>query len=295
MSVRSRSALLVLLAFAGIAAPAEAARPALPTLAQQLYLYGTGSGYVRVRLTAPIPLGSGLRFTVMRNVNAAGFVGALLVREHVDATGIGVLQAWQPGGVARQVPLTFGPVAEPLASVGTTALPAGTYRLYLLTRGTEPVHAVVYLAGAPGGVAGRRHLTVPANAPAAERFAPAPGVAQAGRVAPIAAAAGTHALNRRGLLVRAGWWSADVGEGAPFALHHCAYADLPPVTPVPACAGDVSTRDATELRSTRSASVARVADAGTWTQQVALTVAGAPQDAGVALVWADLGAGFPTR
>ncbi|HVF05808.1 MAG TPA: hypothetical protein VNA20_13280 [Frankiaceae bacterium] len=291
MSVRTRVALLALFALAGTGTPAVAARPAaLPTLAHQLYLSGSGSGYVRVRLTAPIPLDSA-RLTVMRNSNVAGFVGALLVREHAAADGIGVLQARPTGGGARQVPVAFGPIAEAVSIPGQAVLAPGTYRLYLLTRGTDPVHAIVFLTGAPGGVSGRRHFTVPANAPVAERFAPAVRAAQAGKSAPVAAEAGTHALQRRGLLVRAGWWSADVGEDTPSTLQHCTYADAA----VPVCGGatNAGTGSATELRSTRSVAVAEVAGPATWTQQAALTVGGAPMDAGVALVWADLGAGFP--
>lgn len=165
------AAALVAVAFAPVPAGA-AAPPKRVALTEWVELRGARTGYLPVRLAAPVTVG-----TAPVTVTGDGVAAAVLVKEPVALLRIGA-ELGRATPSAPNISFGFGNARE--LGGGKSVLEAGDYRLYLMA-GTSPTTTVRFrLAGLPAGttrVTPRTPTTLivatpaPTEAPAPARFA----------------------------------------------------------------------------------------------------------------------------
>lgn len=294
-----RGHLLVWLAVAVAAAglPGVARARATPTLAREVTLSAAGSGWVHVRLARPVSFGKSGQPEVVRVSDPAAFVGVVLVREQRGAwpPGVGVMALPDAGGL-KYGHTFFGhergssaPDDDPV--IFRRTLPAGTYRLYLLTRAAAKVTVTVRFPVA----AGRRAFTIPRNTTHHDTTSVSPGVPGTA-VSPTHSHSATFALRRRGLLLNLAWWRGDIS--AEHQSGSCAYSGsaADPGPAVPSCPngpGAVVGGHEVEQPAARTTIGYLYVSPARWLHKTYFVVGGHVRNAGIALYWLDLGAGFP--
>jgi hypothetical protein len=269
---------------------APAAGAAAPALAATTVVTGTITGYADVTLTRPLVVADA---TPNVTVRGSGFVAVVLVRLQRGIAPPGLAVSTLPGtstlhhhwiGHARG---TFADDDQP--TFFTHRLPAGRYRLYLVTHGPVTVTWRLPLGGGRATVTARtrtadtRAVTIPAGTR---------GVA----VAPGYAATATTTFAHRGVTLAWSWYEAAADVAA--ATGGCTYPGAPSTDglgPAPACLdrdaskGPVGPAVDDRLVGQGTAFTAP----GTWTSKQYARVAGVVRDGGASVLLLDLGTGFP--
>lgn len=292
----ARAAVTLVFATATPAVGAAGPTPLPPVLTRDVTLRGAGTGWVPVRLTAPVTFAQSGQPQVLAVSDPAAFVGVLLVREQRGTwpPGVGVLSLPRDGG-RPYANVFFGhergtSADDDLPVVFRRRLLPGSYRLYLLA--SAPVTVTVRFPLRTGKQSfGARTRTAHHST-----VALSPGV-QGAAVTPVHSHSGTFALQRRGLLLDVAWWE---GEATGYTdSGSCAYSgSVPdPGSAVPSCPdGPGASVGRAELRTpAKSMSTGySYVPAARWLQKSYYSVAGALRRGGVAIYWVELGAGFPS-
>lgn len=207
---------------ASVLAPVAGARAkALPVVSGSVTLTGSHSGYVRVRLPSKLTFPSD--GVDMFSYNAKAW-GMLLLKDDPKHS-LFFLDLLAPESVKDGRTSSF--YNNP-SGAETPFLPAGVYRLYLLTSGKG---SATLRAGKSGG----KHLVLRPTTPVPMHEETTPISAVAGVVPSSFSVDGGYELRSEGLVVGHVWAEGDASEGDSF--NSCLFADEPPVRFYMGCPG----------------------------------------------------------
>jgi hypothetical protein len=282
-------AVALLAALAGLlVVPSASAAPA-PALTTRTTISGSRTGWTRVTLPRAMAVDGTPTISVS---NPAAFAGVVLVREKSynpesayvvrHETGTGTVYRYGWAGQTE-----FGGTKD-FPVYARRVLPAGTYRLYLMASG--PVTATVTWP-LPGG---RSSTLRPGNSTvsydAQEKAPGVPGVA----VASAYGLSARHPMARRSLLVGFTWFTGSVSAVEMFG--GCKMEAPDPAPMAPTCpGGGVNLVGLNVATPTGGMAIGYAyVGAGNWLNKSYYALAGHLTDAGNAIYFLDLGAGFPS-